>query len=457
MILHMSVHRVRPALYIDLGTRQEQLPAVTCIDTVSYVCYKLTAGTIPAVDRGAFSARVENMPDSTELQIPSACKASLITTLPDLETLAERMMASPIVSVDTESDSLYSYTEKICLVQVSLPDEDYIIDPLTIFSLEPLADVFACAGVEKIFHGADYDLVSLKRQYGFHVANIFDTMVAARILGRKNTGLASLSADILGLKMDKTQQRSDWGKRPLSAEQLAYACHDTRYLLTLRGHLLTELHKVGREQEAREAFADLARVEPKPRAFDQDAFWNIKGVRDLDSAGQTIVSALYQWRDEQARWEDRPVFKTMNDRTLVALAENRPGSYDALRGSRILSSYQVTRYGHAVVDAMTKAQRSGERPRPPHNRNNRTRPDDLTLSLYERLRAWRRERAAQRGVEPDVITSNDVLMTIATRQPCASGELEDISGLGSWRRHEYGEEITALVVEFLSERGKKKT
>jgi ribonuclease D len=400
---------------------------------------------------------MEYMPDFTDLRPTSPCNAGLITTLPDLEALAERMLASPIVSVDTESDSLYSYTEKICLVQVSLPDEDYIIDPLTIFSLEPLADVFASASVEKIFHGADYDLVSLKRQYGFHVTNIFDTMVAARILGRKNTGLASLAADMLGLKLDKTQQRSDWGKRPLSPEQLAYACHDTRYLLTLRDFLLTELRQAGREQEAREAFADLARLEPKARAFDQDAFWNIKGVRDLDGAGQAIVSALYRWRDEQARWEDRPVFKVINDRTLVTLAEKRPVSYDALRSSRILSSYQVTRYGHAVVDAMGKAQRSGERPRPPHSRNNRTRPDDLTLSLYERLRSWRRERAAQRGVEPDVITSNDVLMTIATRQPGAPAELEDISGLGAWRRHEYGEEITALVAEFLQERGKKKT
>jgi ribonuclease D len=385
------------------------------------------------------------MTETANLQVPAPCQARLITSLPDLEEVAARMAASPQVAIDTEADSLYSYSEKICLVQVSLPGEDFIIDPLVIYSLEPLADVFADPQVEKIFHGADYDLVSLKRGYGFHFANIFDTMLAARILGRKNIGLAALVAEELGLQMDKSQQRSDWGKRPLTREQLAYACHDTRYLMTLQSLLLKELQKAGREAEAREVFAELARIEPRSRFFDPDGFWNIKGVRDLDFIGQCIVRSLYRWREAQARSEDRPVFKVLSDKTMVALAAERPPNLDALRQSHIMSSLQVTRYGHTLLDMITKARRSPEHLQPPRPRRDGKRPDEVTLTIYENLRTWRRERAAPRGVEPDVIASNDLLMAVAMRQPRSIADLEGIAGLGEWRRGEYGAEMLIIV------------
>jgi len=355
------------------------------------------------------------------------------------------MLASPLVSVDTESDSLFSYSEKICLVQFSLPDADYIVDPLTTYSLEPLAAVFASPAVEKVFHGADYDLVSLKRGYGFHFSNIFDTMVAARILGRKTTGLAALVAEHMGLLMDKSQQRSDWGRRPLSREQLAYACHDTRYLIALRDHLLAELRQAGREQEAREAFAELENLEPRTRIFDADAFWNIKGARALDNTGLQMLRALYRWREDQARSEDRPVFKVISDKTLVAIAHERPPSLQALQHGHILSSYQVTRYGYPVVDLINKARHNSERLQQPRPRRGGNRPDETTLALYESLRAWRKERAAVRGVEPDVIVSNDVLMTLANQRPRTPADLEAIAGLGDWRRGEYGDDILALI------------
>jgi ribonuclease D len=374
----------------------------------------------------------------------SPCAAHLITDLADLEALATRILASPDVAVDTESDSLYSYTEKICLVQFSLPDADYIIDPLTTYSLEPLAEVFASPNVEKVFHGADYDLVSLKRGYGFHFASIFDTMVAARILGRKSMGLAALVAEHLGLLMDKSMQRSDWGQRPLSPQQLAYACHDTRYLIALRDHLLGELREAHREAEARETFAALADLEPRPRAFDPDAFWNIKGVRELDNTGRHITRALCRWREDQARWEDRPVFKVMHDRTLVDVAVSKPATFDELRRSRALSSYQLTRYGHAVMDIVDKARRETELLQPARHRSN-ARPDEMTLTIYEHLRTWRKERAAARGVEPDVIASNDVLMKLASQRPETMADLEKIAALGAVRRAEYGEEILATI------------
>lgn len=331
-------------------------------------------------------------------------------------------------------------------MQFSLPDADYIVDPLSTFSLEPLADVFASPAVEKIFHGADYDLVSLKRGYGFHFSSIFDTMVAARILGYKSIGLAALVAEHLGLHLDKTMQRSDWGQRPLSSGQLAYACQDTRYLFALRAHLLGELAEKNRIQEAQEAFADLASLEPKPRSFDADAFWNIKGVRDLDVTGQRIVRALHRWREDQARWEDRPSFKVMHDHTLVELAAANPAAPELLRRAHVLSTYQLTRYGHQVMEVIARARRETEPLAPPRPRNNGTRPDDETIGLYESLRTWRKERAQARGVEPDVIASNDVLMRVAMQRPRCLDDLAAVDGLGAWRRAEYGREILAVLL-----------
>lgn len=384
-------------------------------------------------------------PDGVDLQPPAPCSATVITTLPALEELAERMLACPVVAIDTESDSLYSYTEKICLVQISLPDVDYIIDPLTTYSLEPLAPVMASPKVEKVFHGADYDLVSLKRGYGFHITHIFDTMIAARILGRRSFGLAAMLAENLGVQVDKSMQRSDWGQRPLTTEQLTYACRDTRYLLVLRDILLKELRSAGREAEAREIFAELATLEPKSRFFDPDAFWNMKGVRDLDPAGQRIVQALYRWRDEQARREDRPVFKVLSDRTIVALAHEKPAGLDVMRRSHLLSPYQLARFGRQIAEMANKARRQHEALPPPRRRSEGGRPSDETLLMYDSLRTWRKQRAEARGVEPDIIMSNDALMTLASRRPRTMAELQAIPGLGQWRRREYGADIVAVI------------
>jgi len=368
-----------------------------------------------------------------------------VTSLAALRRLAARLLVSPAVAVDTESDSLYSYHEKICLVQFSLPDSDYIIDPLSIGTLEPLADLFASPSVEKVFHGADYDIVSLKRAYGFRFASIFDTMLASRILGYRSYSLASLLSRHLGIVLDKRMQRSDWGQRPLTSAQLAYACHDTRYLLKLHALLREELRSAGREEEAQEIFADLALLEPRPKTFDPDGFWHLSGARDLDPPGLRVLRALWLWRDERARIADKPVFKIMSDRTLLALARVRPTSVDALRRSSLLSRFQVEHYGESIVATVAAALASREPVRRSAHRRDGSPADATTIAVYEALRAWRKERAAQRGTEPDIIAPSDLLFTLASRRPRSAAELETIPGLGPWRRRTYGAEILATI------------
>lgn len=392
----------------------------------------------------ALSSMTERNAES-QLSAPLPCTPSLVTTLPALRRLANRLMEAPAIAVDTESDSLYSYTEKVCLVQISLPDQDFIIDPLVIGTLEPLADVFASYDVLKIFHGADYDIVSLKRSYQFEVNHIFDTMLACRVLGKKNFGLAALLAEYLGLSLDKRMQRSDWGARPLSPAQLAYACHDTRHLFDLHDILSRELVGAQRTAEAQEIFAELTTLEPRQRAFDPDTFWNLKGLRELDMAGKRAVRDLFVWRDHQARAEDRPVFKVISDRTLVALGEAKPAAFDALRASHILSPIQFGHYGRTVADIIGKALRSDERLSPPARASKGRRPDETTLAIYEALRAWRKERAAERGSEPDVIASNGVLMNLAQARPANQADLAEVGAMGPRRREQYGQEILEVI------------
>src|SRR5512139_501768 len=168
-------------------------------------------------------------------------EAELVETHSHLQRMVDALSQTPIIAVDTESNSLHAYREQVCLVQFSTPTTDYLVDPLALQDLSPLAPLFADPGIEKIFHAAEYDLLCLSRDFGFKFANLFDTMLAARILGRNMVGLGSLLESEFGILLDKRHQRADWGKRPLPEDQLSYARLDTHFLIPLRNHMRQEL------------------------------------------------------------------------------------------------------------------------------------------------------------------------------------------------------------------------
>ncbi|MCX7838585.1 MAG: ribonuclease D [Anaerolineae bacterium] len=361
----------------------------------------------------------------------------------EFATLCETLAAQTIVAVDTESDSLYSYFEKLCLVQFSTRAADYIVDPLAL-SLAPLASFFADARIEKVFHAAEYDILCLKREYHFAFANLFDTMIAARILGWKHVGLGNILHERFGVTLNKKMQRADWGHRPLTAEQLAYARADTHYLLALRDVQMAELEQRGRLEEAREEFERLTRVEPTPRRFDPDAYWHLKGARELDASRLGALRELYRWRDEQARREDRPPFKILSDALLVQLARTLPDSPSALARLGV-SEAVLRRYSHALLAAIARGAATQQiaRPRP------RGRSEDLldpqARARLERLKTWRKQRAQARGVDNDVIVSNEVLFAIARANPRTLDALAQVTGLGAWKLRTYGEEILRVL------------
>ncbi|MCL4396131.1 MAG: ribonuclease D [Chloroflexi bacterium] len=361
-----------------------------------------------------------------------------------LERLQTVLAQEPVIAVDTESDSLFSYFEKVCLLQFSTPSQDYLVDPLAV-DISPLGPLFADPGPEKLFHAAEYDILCLKRDYHFRFRHIFDTMIAARVLGWKNVGLGNILQERFGITLNKKMQRADWGHRPLSPEHLAYAREDTHYLIALRDLQLAELERLGRLEEAREEFERLTRVEPTPRRFDPDAYWNIPGARDLDPTRLGILRELYRLRDAQARKEDRPPFKVLPDSTLMHLSEARPDSLRELQRIHGLSPFILQRYGEAVLRAVARGRASPqEHPPRPHARGG-VPLDPAARTRLAHLKEWRKKRAAERQVEPDVIVSNDVLFAIARTNPHTLDALVASSHLSPWKTQEYAADLLAAL------------
>jgi ribonuclease D len=363
-----------------------------------------------------------------------------------LAALAADLSHQPLIAVDTESNSLHAYRERVCLIQFSTADTDYIVDPLALPDLSPLSAPLAKPVIEKIFHAAEYDLICLRRDFGWQINSLFDTMIAARTLGWQQMGLAALLEAYFGVKVNKRHQRADWGARPLTADQLAYARLDTHYLIPLREKLTRDLRAKGCWPEAREAFERLSRLNgnaiPAPAAFDPESFWRISGARDLTPRQAAALRELFIYREDIARRHDRPPFKVMSEATLLALAQAAPATLDELKPIPGMTDGQIRRHGAQLLQAISRG-RKAHAPRPPAQE----RHDNDVLERYETLRRWRKQRAQERGVESDVIVPREVLWEIALNPPQAPADLAAVAGFGPVRRAKYGEEIIRALRE----------
>lgn len=352
-----------------------------------------------------------------------------------------RLRQQPRLAIDLEANSMYAYQEEICLVQVSIPGQDYIVDPLGNFSLAGLGELIQDPSVEKVFHAAEYDLILMKGQFGWELANLFDTMWAARILGIERVGLANILGDVYQLKIDKKYQRANWCHRPLSRPQLAYAQADTHYLLDLRDYFARKLQEAGRMEEAQEIFAEQTEIELNDNSFDVNDFWSIHGVHKLPPSGKSVLKALAIYRDREARRRDKPHFKIFHNKTLLQLAREQPRTREELARVRGMTQGQLRRYGHDLLRLIDDNRQLPPPPRPPR----RQRPPHDVMERYERLHTWRKERGRERGVESDVIISRDSLWALARANPRNKTELAKVAGVGPWRLRRYGDEILEVL------------
>ena len=368
----------------------------------------------------------------------------LVAAPESLSRLVAALAREPAISVDTESNSLFAYRERVCLIQFSTPSQDYVLDPLALDDLSALGPLFADPAQQKIFHAAEYDLICLKRDYDFKFANVFDTMVAARTLGWARLGLGAILQERFGVVMNKRFQRANWGERPLTDDLLDYARLDTRHLVALQAILAEELAAAGRSEEAQEEFERLERMPATTMASAESlsphAFWRVNGARDLTAAQAGVLRELFLYRERQAERADRPPFKIMSDQTLVEIARVQPDRLEALEGLPGMTPAQIRRHGQRLLQAVQRGREAGPA-RPPHVE----REPDSVRERYELLHQWRKRRAQARGVESDVIVPRDALWELARRNPASAEALAALEHLGPWRRATYGAEILALL------------
>lgn len=274
----------------------------------------------------------------------------LVADTAALARLLDAVREEPVIAVDTESNSFHVYKERVCLLQLSTRTLDFVVDPLAV-DVRPLGALLG-DGRETVLHGADYDVRCLKREFGWRLPRLFDTMAAARRLGREGLGLSALVEAQFGVRLSKVFQRSDWGHRPLTREQLSYASLDTRYLLPLRDLLASELDARGAAEEARREFDRIASVEPRERVFDPEGWRKLRGARELDAAGKGILRALYLAREESAKASDRPPFKVLAEATMVEIAIRRPRASEELVRIPGITPSVLRRMGDAILAAV---------------------------------------------------------------------------------------------------------
>jgi ribonuclease D len=369
-----------------------------------------------------------------------------IRTPDEAEALARELHGVPAIAVDTEADSLHHYPERLCLIQLADPrGRVFFLDTLVLLDLEPLRRLFADPGTAKVFHSGDNDVVYLKRRFNLAFAGLSDTMLAARFLGVRELGLERLLLKYLDVQPVRSQQKTDWARRPLTAAQEYYAAEDVRHLVALRDRLLADLRAIGREGWLEEECEALATLPIPERPRDEDGYRRIRGASRLPPRGLAVLRVLYLQREAWARAEKRPPFKVLSPETLIALAERQPTGPAALVGVPGLSPRLVERYGEGLL--ATVARGLAEWPPEPQRAPRPARPVVTAASRQraEALRKWRAEAAEESGLDPGVLLPQRLIDALALDPPVDLAGLRGVPGLRRWRVDAFGRALLAAL------------
>jgi ribonuclease D len=365
-----------------------------------------------------------------------------IRTPEELAALAAELRGAAAVAIDTEADSLHHYPGKLCLVQLcSDRGQAHLVDPLALPTLAALGPLCADPATVKVLHAAENDLAYLKRLYGFAVASLFDTALAARFLGVTALGLEGLLAQYLGVPPVKSRQKDDWSRRPLSAEQETYALNDVLHLIELRARLVAELRAKGREAWVAEECAALAALDMPEKVADPDAYLKLKGAKDLDRRGWAVLRELHQMREALAVKLDRPPFMIVGNESLVALAAKRPRSIEDVLAVPGCSQSVARRAGAAILDAVARGERRREDELPVRRSVPRPHVPAAARRRGEALRAWRAKAAVELGLEPGVLFPQRLIDRLASQPPRDLGGLEQVEGVRRWRVQLFGDDL----------------
>jgi len=348
------------------------------------------------------------------------------------------------IALDTEGASFHRYVDRIYLLQLSTQHHSAIIDPLHAGALPKLGALMENREVEVIFHDADYDLRLLRQDYGWHTTHVFDTRIAAQLLGIPAFGLAALLEKFFSVKLDKQHQRADWSMRPLTPSMLDYAAQDTRYLLDLRDELRTGLESLGRMSWAEEEFERLESIQFAP---DDPAtgFMRTKGARDLKRRELAVLKELVAWRDERAAALDRATFRVMGSEAMFEIARVHPKTREELAAIKGVPRWVVERHAQDLLDAVQRGLAVPEADLPRFPRAARWDRDPDFDSNVAKLKSVRDAAAARLKLDPGVLCARDRMEAVARRKPKAVEELAEIPELRHWQASVLGSDFVAAL------------
>jgi len=356
-----------------------------------------------------------------------------IDNVEGLARLTEELSAALRVGLDTEADSLHHYFEKVCLIQLSFSGANYVVDPLAGFSLTEFLEVLSRK--EMILQGADYDLRMLKKSFGFRPkAPVFDTMLAAQVLGYEKIGLAALAERFCGVLLSKAGQKSDWARRPLSAKQLDYASDDTKYLETIADTLTWNLQESGRVAWHRQCCERVVETSGLEAKNDEKEAWRIKGSYGLTPKELAFVRELWKWRDEEARRRDRPPFMILLNENLIELARRRAEDpegaiHPAPKCMKRITGDSLARLENAIriADDLPMS----EWPVAPERIRSRERQP--SSEKVEALIAACKTVAGELKIESCFLASRATLTAVARCEPRSIEKTMEVSGMMRWQ------------------------
>ncbi len=370
-----------------------------------------------------------------------------IDTQDTFDAAIKRVAEQPTVALDTEADSLHSYFDKVCLIQISIPGEDLIIDPLRKLDFSALGAVLADTRVTKVLHGGDYDLRILNRDFGFTATNLIDTSICAQLLGYEAIGLAALLERYFAVTIDKSHQRADWAVRPLPRVMLEYAASDTRHLIALAQQMREDLLALNRWEWAQEEFERMATIRFTAREDNGEGFRRLKGIAAFDRRTLAIVRALYDWRDALARAADRPPFKIFGNDVIVEVARAKAATADALLDIKALSVAHRKRYGREIVRLVRDALALPEEKLPEKGEPRPWMRDKALESRIARLKDVRDKKAKELKIDPGVLAPRHILTAIATTR-----DLEQVPLMREWQKRVLGEDLLRVLSTVQSRR-----
>jgi ribonuclease D len=369
-----------------------------------------------------------------------AAGMELIRSEEGLRDIADALREIRLFAADTEAAGYHRYHDRICLLQLSTRTDTFLVDTLELGSLGPLEPLFASTEYEVILHDADYDLRLLARDYGVRVGGLFDTKIAAQLLGEPAIGLGALVEKYVGTRLDKKHQRADWAQRPLSVSMLEYAAEDTRHLPALRDRLREELERAGRMHWAEEEFSLREDARWEEPAGDQDAYLRLKNTRDLKPREMAALRELYNWREEVARRRDVATFRVVGNEVLIAVARTLPRDGRALHRTQGLPSSIADRYGEELLAAVQRALELPESALPQRLRGPRRPPPDPALEeRAERLRRARDAAAESLNLDRGFLMPRHQLEEMARLQPKSAEEMLQVSDMRRWQVEALGD------------------